>query len=83
MNAPDTALQGQDTTITGRLYMAFELGDKSWKLSLGDGCARQPMLGRGRGYGACADSDHQGQGTLRPGRASAGAQLLRGCHLPP
>jgi len=37
MNAPDTALQGQDMTITGRLYMAFELGDKSWKLSLGDG----------------------------------------------
>ena len=37
MKAPDTALQGQDTTITGRLYMAFELGDKSWKLSLGDG----------------------------------------------
>ncbi|MGE8449405.1 MAG: IS110 family transposase [Pseudomonadales bacterium] len=37
MNAPDTALQGQDTTITGRLYIAFELGDKSWKLSLGDG----------------------------------------------
>jgi transposase len=37
MNAPDTALQGQDTTITGRLYMAFELGEKSWKLSLGDG----------------------------------------------
>lgn len=37
MKAPDTALQGQDTTIIGRLYMAFELGDKSWKLSLGDG----------------------------------------------
>jgi len=37
MNAPDTALQGQDTAIIGRLYMAFELGDKSWKLSLGDG----------------------------------------------
>ena len=37
MNAPDTALHGQDTTITGRLYIAFELGDKSWKLSLGDG----------------------------------------------
>jgi transposase len=37
MNAPDTALQGQHTALTGRLYMAFELGDKSWKLSLGDG----------------------------------------------
>lgn len=37
MNTPRTALQGQNTTITGWLYMAFELGEKSWKLSLGDG----------------------------------------------
>ncbi|MBA9848704.1 MULTISPECIES: IS110 family transposase [Burkholderiaceae] len=37
MNTPRTALQGQNTTITGWLYMAFELGEKGWKLSLGDG----------------------------------------------
>jgi transposase len=37
MDAPNTALRGQDTTIVGRLYVAFELGEKSWKLSLGDG----------------------------------------------
>jgi len=37
MDAPVTALQGQHITIIGRLYVAFELGDKSWKLSLGDG----------------------------------------------
>ncbi|KVU51948.1 hypothetical protein WK68_27635 [Burkholderia ubonensis] len=37
MDAPDRALQGQDMPIIGRLYMAFELGEKSWKLSLGDG----------------------------------------------
>jgi len=37
MNAPRTARYGQDTTITGSLYVAFELGDRSWKLSLGDG----------------------------------------------
>lgn len=37
MDAPDTALRGQNTTTVSRLYMAFELGDKSWKLSLGDG----------------------------------------------
>ncbi|KVU28424.1 transposase [Burkholderia ubonensis] len=37
MDAPDTALRGQNTTAGGRLYMAFELGEKSWKLSLGDG----------------------------------------------
>ena len=37
MDAPDTALHGQDTSIIGQLYVAFELGDTSWKLSLGDG----------------------------------------------
>lgn len=37
MDAPNTALRGQDTTIVGLLYVAFELGDRSWKLSLGDG----------------------------------------------
>ncbi|MEA3111159.1 MAG: transposase [Caballeronia sp.] len=37
MDTHDTALQGRDTTITGWLYVAFELGEKSWKLSLGNG----------------------------------------------
>lgn len=37
MDASDTALHGQNTTAGHRLYMAFELGEKSWKLSLGDG----------------------------------------------
>ena len=37
MDAPNTALRGQDATIVGRLYVAFELGEKSWKLSLGGG----------------------------------------------
>ena len=37
MNTPDMALHGQGTTITGRMYVAFELGDRNWKLSLGDG----------------------------------------------
>ncbi|CAN7471832.1 hypothetical protein LJR034_003060 [Caballeronia sp. LjRoot34] len=37
MNTPVMALRGQDTTIVGRLYVAFELGDRSWKLSPGDG----------------------------------------------
>ncbi len=40
MDALDTALQGRDTTITGWLCVAFELGERSWKLSLGNGvCA--------------------------------------------
>jgi len=33
MDAPHTALQGQDMAAGGRLYMAFELGEKSWKLT--------------------------------------------------
>ena len=37
MDAPNMALRGQNATIVGRLYVAFELGDKSWKLSMGDG----------------------------------------------
>ncbi|KML57008.1 hypothetical protein VL15_14830 [Burkholderia cepacia] len=37
MDAPDTAFQGQDSTVTSRLYMALELGEKNWKLSLGSG----------------------------------------------
>jgi hypothetical protein len=37
MDATDTALREQDSTAGGRLYMAFELCEKSWKISLGDG----------------------------------------------
>jgi transposase len=41
MNASGTALQGKHTVEASELYMAFELGEKSWKLSLGD-AARSP-----------------------------------------
>ncbi|SOE91931.1 transposase [Burkholderia sp. D7] len=37
MNAPDMALGGQDSKVVGSLYVAFELGDRSWRLALGDG----------------------------------------------
>lgn len=30
-------LRGNDTARSGDLYMSFELGDKQWKLSIGDG----------------------------------------------
>lgn len=30
MEAPETALRAQDTTIVGCLYIALESGDKSW-----------------------------------------------------
>ena len=32
-----TALRCKDTASAGDLYMSFELGDKQWKLSIGDG----------------------------------------------
>src|SRR5260370_30558903 len=41
MNASGTALQGKHTVEASELYMAFELSEKHWKLSLGDG-ARGP-----------------------------------------
>jgi transposase len=41
MNAPEIVLQGKDTATAGDLYTAFELSDKSWNLTLGDG-ARGP-----------------------------------------
>ncbi|MEX3968691.1 IS110 family transposase [Paraburkholderia sp. EG286B] len=37
MDAPERTLQAQDTAITCRLFVAFELSEKNWKLSLGDG----------------------------------------------
>jgi transposase len=40
MNASEAA-QGKHTGTVSKLYMAFELGEKNWKLSLGDG-ARGP-----------------------------------------
>ena len=41
MNAFQTALQGKHTGEASELYMAFELGEKNWKLALSDG-ARSP-----------------------------------------
>ena len=37
MNASGTALQGKHTVEASELYIAFELSEKNWKLSLGDG----------------------------------------------
>jgi hypothetical protein len=37
MDTPDTARDGQDTKVVGSLYVAFKLGDRNWRLSLGDG----------------------------------------------
>jgi transposase len=37
MTTTQTVLQGKDTANQGALYMSFELGDKSWKVTMGDG----------------------------------------------
>jgi hypothetical protein len=37
MATTQTVLPGQDTATQGKLYMSFELGDKSWKLTISDG----------------------------------------------
>ena len=37
MTTTQTVLQGKDTATQGGLYMSFELGDKSWKLTMSDG----------------------------------------------
>jgi len=37
MNTSETALQQKHTGQARTLYMAFELGEKNWKLALGDG----------------------------------------------
>ncbi len=36
MNASETVLQGKDTAIEPALYISFELGDTTWKLTAGD-----------------------------------------------
>jgi transposase len=37
MSTTQTVPQGKDTASQGELYMSFELADKKWKLSIGDG----------------------------------------------
>ncbi len=37
MATTQTVLHGKDTATVGELYMSLELGDRSWKLTIGDG----------------------------------------------
>ena len=37
MTTTQAVLQGKDTATQVELYMSFELGDKSWKLTMSDG----------------------------------------------
>ena len=43
MSTTQTVPQVKDTAIAGDLYMSFELGDKSWKVTASDGhCGPSP-----------------------------------------
>ena len=37
MATTQTVLHGKDTASQGELYMSLELGDRSWKVTIGDG----------------------------------------------
>ena len=37
MSTTQTVPQGKDTAIAGELYVSFELGDKSWRVTASDG----------------------------------------------
>src|SRR5205809_6670501 len=37
MSTTQTVAQGKDTASAGELYMSFELGDKSWQVTVSDG----------------------------------------------
>lgn len=76
MDAPDIGLRGQNTTVGGRLYIAFELGEKSWRLSLGDGRRAQPLRGRRRRYHGSPHRDRQRPGALPSGRRHLRPQVL-------
>jgi hypothetical protein len=56
MDAPDTAFRGQNTTASGRRYMALELGEKNWNLSRGDS---QRAPSRPGGHIRHGDEDHR------------------------
>lgn len=77
MKTTPTVPQGEDTAIQCELYMSFELGDKSWKLTVSDGgrvsshansvdCTRK---GHARAVGkACGANPSSTDGVLRQTR---------------
>jgi transposase len=77
MDASDTALHGQNTTAGHRLYMALELGEKRWKLSLGGWPARaQPLYGRRRGHHRGSRRRGERKGALPSRRRRTGLHML-------
>ena len=77
MNASGTALQGKHTVEASELYMAFELGEKNWKLVAGRrGAQPEPLYGGGRGHYGVARVYRQGQGALWACAGGEREQLL-------
>ena len=75
MNAPGAA-QGKHTGEARELYMAFELGEKNWKLSLSDGAHSPSRYTVAAGDGGAARVHREGESALRALRGHACAQLL-------
>jgi transposase len=77
MNATGTALQGKHTAEASELYMAFELGEKSWKLALGDGVRSPSRYALAAGdTAALRECIAKAKAPLRAGAAGGRAQLL-------
>lgn len=62
------------------LHLAFELGNKHWKLAFTTGLGRKPRERtiEARDLEALRGGDLAGEATLWPGRFGAGGELLRG-----
>ena len=71
MSTTQTVPQREDTAIQGDLYMSFELGDKSWKVTASDGHRSPEPVQRGRRrHGRSCALHRQGPGALQA-RAAA------------
>src|SRR4030095_11278040 len=71
--ATRTVLRSKDRAEHGDLYMSFELGDKHWRIAIGDGQRGVSRYTVGAGNTAAADALALSDGTLL--RIGSGAQV--------
>ena len=74
MTTTQTVPQGKDTASQGELYISFELGDRSWKLTFGDG-----RRGPGR-YNVAAGDTSAVLGCVSKARARCGLSAQAKVH---
>ena len=74
MTTTQTVPHGQDTASQGELYISFELGDRSWKLTFGDG-----RRGPGR-YNLAAGDTSAVLGCVSKARARCGLSAQAKVH---